>query len=144
MVCACDYRIMAEGNGRIGATELLVGVPFPALPLEILRACLSPQYFQRAVYSGETYTPQDAVRAGLIDEVSSPDSLMNCAIAKARQMSAISPRAFAITKAKMRSDAVERARRSEADTDAAVQEIWSSGETLQSIAEYLERTIRKK
>src|SRR5262249_16205419 len=39
VVCACDYRIMADGNGRIGVTELLVGVPFPATPLEILRSC---------------------------------------------------------------------------------------------------------
>src|SRR5262245_20877086 len=88
LACACDYRIMALGNGRIGATELLVGVPFPALPLEILRACVSPQYFQRAVYTGQTYAPQEAVGAGLIDEVSPPDSLMNCAVARARQMSA--------------------------------------------------------
>ena len=144
LACACDYRIMAEGNGRIGATELLVGVPFPALPLEILRACVSPQYFQRAVYTGQTYTPREAVSAGLIDEISPLDSLMNCAIERARQMAAISSRAFAITKAKMRRDALERARRSATETDAAVAEIWSAGETLQTIAAYLERTIRKK
>src|SRR5215813_2600821 len=29
LVCACDYRIMAEGSGRLGVPELLVGVAFP-------------------------------------------------------------------------------------------------------------------
>jgi hypothetical protein len=28
---------MAEGPGRTGVTELLVGVPFPAVALELLR-----------------------------------------------------------------------------------------------------------
>src|SRR5262245_5298336 len=97
LTCACDYRIMAEGNGRIGVTELLVGVPFPALPLEILRNCMAPQAFQRAVYTGQTYTPQEALAAGLIDELSPPESLLARALERARQMSDISPLAFEIT-----------------------------------------------
>src|SRR5262249_34400410 len=126
LTCACDYRIMAEGNGRIGVTELLVGVPFPALPLEILRNCVAPQCFQRAVYTGQTYTPQEAVVAGLIDEVSALESLLIRSLERARQMSAISQRAFAITKTKMRHDTLERAQRSATETDAAVGEIWAA------------------
>ena len=37
LACACDYRVMAEGKGRIGTPELSVGVPFPSMALEILR-----------------------------------------------------------------------------------------------------------
>src|SRR5262245_34803713 len=144
VVCACDYRIMADGNGRIGVTELLVGVPFPAIPLEILRSCVSPQHVQRAVYTGQTYTPQEAVAVGLIDEVSPPESLMTRALERAVQLSSLSPSAFAVTKSKMRRDALERARRSAMETDATVAEIWAAKETLQTIEEYLARTIRKK
>jgi enoyl-CoA hydratase len=144
VACACDYKIMADGNGRIGVTELLVGVPFPAIPLEILRSCVSPQHFQRAVYTGQTYTPQEAVATGLIDEVSPPESLMTRALERAGQLSSLSPSAFAVTKSNMRRDALERARRSATETDATVAEIWSTKETLQMIEEYLARTIRKK
>ena len=38
LAATCDRRIMAEGNGRIGVPELVVGVPFPALPLQIMAA----------------------------------------------------------------------------------------------------------
>ena len=34
---AADWAVMAEGPGRAGVTELLVGVPFPAVALELLR-----------------------------------------------------------------------------------------------------------
>src|SRR5215475_13662054 len=40
-VCACDYRIMAEGSARFGVPELLVGVPFPPIVLEVLRFILT-------------------------------------------------------------------------------------------------------
>ena len=37
IACAADYRMMAREPGRIGIPELLVGVPFPVVPLEIMR-----------------------------------------------------------------------------------------------------------
>jgi enoyl-CoA hydratase len=37
LACCADRRIMANVGGRIGVTELLVGVPFPALAFEIMR-----------------------------------------------------------------------------------------------------------
>ncbi len=37
LACCADRRIMAGDSGRIGVTEILVGVPFPALAFEIVR-----------------------------------------------------------------------------------------------------------
>jgi Enoyl-CoA hydratase/isomerase len=37
LFAAADWAVMAEGPGRAGVTELLVGVPFPAVALELLR-----------------------------------------------------------------------------------------------------------
>ena len=37
LACCADRRVMARDGGRIGVTELLVGVPFPALAFEIMR-----------------------------------------------------------------------------------------------------------
>ena len=37
LACCADRRIMARSGGRMGITELLVGVPFPALAFEIVR-----------------------------------------------------------------------------------------------------------
>ena len=46
ITCACDYRLMADGNGRIGVAELKVGVPFPTYALEIIRFGVAPQHLQ--------------------------------------------------------------------------------------------------
>lgn len=46
LVCACDYRIMADGPGTIGVPELHVGVPFPTIAIEIMRFVLPNNYLQ--------------------------------------------------------------------------------------------------
>ena len=62
--CA-DYRMMARGNGRIGVTELLVGLPFPALAFEVMRFVTGPRHFAELIYTGNTYLPDDALERGL-------------------------------------------------------------------------------
>ena len=45
VLAACaDRRVMAKDGGRIGVTELQVGVPFPALAFEIVRFAVPPRY----------------------------------------------------------------------------------------------------
>src|ERR1043166_7841166 len=75
LTCAADRRLMAQGQGRIGITELLVGVPFPVVALEIMRFAAAPQHFERIVYSGATFPPDTAVGLGLIDEVVAADEI---------------------------------------------------------------------
>ena len=54
LACCADYRIMAREPGRIGVPELLVGVPFPVVPLEIVRFATPPQHVQALIYRGLT------------------------------------------------------------------------------------------
>src|SRR4051794_27587744 len=49
LALASDIRLMAEGGGRIGVPELLVGVPFPAAALEIVRFAVPPDKVQSLV-----------------------------------------------------------------------------------------------
>src|SRR5262249_34374598 len=69
LVSGCDRRLMAAGGGRIGVTELPVGVPFPVSALEILRYALGTQRCREAVLAGATYEPEAAVVKGFLDEV---------------------------------------------------------------------------
>jgi enoyl-CoA hydratase len=68
LVCACDYRVMNAGHGRIGVTELLVGLPFPVTALEILRFAVGTRRLQELTHFGRTYPAAEAVGLGLIDE----------------------------------------------------------------------------
>ncbi len=62
VLAACaDRRIMAQGTGRIGVTELLVGVPFPALAFEIVRFAVPPRFLAEVTLSGATYDTDAAL-----------------------------------------------------------------------------------
>src|ERR1051326_7335712 len=59
--CCADRRIAMAGGGRIGVTELLVGVPFPPLAFEIMRFASPPRYLADGMFSGATFTPDVAL-----------------------------------------------------------------------------------
>jgi enoyl-CoA hydratase len=137
-----DYRLMAAGSARIGMPELLVGVPFPASVLEVIRFSVPPQYLQMLVYTGRTVEPQEALRLGLVDEVT--DSLEGRAEAVAAQLAAVPSDAFGLAKRQLRSRAITRAKHYANELDDDAREAWSSEATHARIREYLARTVKKK
>ncbi len=98
LACAADKRLMAREAGRIGVTELLVGVPFPAIAMEIMRCATAPQHFEDAIFSGATHLPPAAQGRGLVHEITEPEGLLDHAIAAATTLAALPPAAFALTK----------------------------------------------
>ena len=143
MVMAADYRLMAEGNGRVGVPELLVGVPFPAAALEAVRFAVSPDRVQALVYTGRTLLPAEALAYGLVDEVVDAAALLDRAREVAAQMARIPPDAFALAKRHLRAHAVERMSRMAEAADAQALAAWSSPETHAGIRDYLARTLKK-
>jgi enoyl-CoA hydratase len=143
LACAADRRLMAPDGGRIGVTELLVGVPFPGTAFEIMRHAAAPQYFEDLVFSGATYEAAAAKERGLIHEIVAPEVLMERACAEAERLAAISPAAFALTKVQSRRPAQDRLQREGTSVDAAVREIWLSPDTLARMREYVARTLKK-
>jgi enoyl-CoA hydratase len=141
LACATDRRLMAREPCRIGVTELLVGVPFPAAAMEIMRCAVSPRYFEDTVFSGATYGPEEAIERGLISEIVASDALVPRAIACAKALGDLSSPAFALTKRQTRALEFERMRR-DADYDE-VERIWTAPETLARIRDYVARTLRK-
>lgn len=143
ILAACaDRRIMAFGSGRIGVTELLVGVPFPPLAFEVVRSAVPERFLAEVTYSGATYDTDAALERGWIDETAEPDELMEDALAVAQELAELSPLAFAQTKEQIRQPARDRVAQSGA-VEKAVTEIWCAPETLARIRDYVARTLRK-
>src|SRR5262249_49948570 len=140
LLLACDVRLMADGNGKIGVPELLVGVPFPAAALEVVRFAVPRNRVQSLVYTGRTMPPQDGLAAGLLDEVVAPDQLLARAQEVARQLATIPAEAFRLTKQSLRAEALERIDRAGELYDRAMEEAWTAAETHAHIREYLQRT----
>ena len=143
LVLACDARLMAEGAGRIGVPELLVGVPFPAAALEVVRFAVPRDKVQSLIYTGRTLPQPDALTAGLIDEVVAPTQLLVRAQEVARQLAMIPPEVYRLTKQSLRAEALERIDRASELHDRAVLEVWSAAGTHTHIREYLRRTLSR-
>ncbi len=144
ILAACaDRRIMVEGAGRIGITEMLVGVPFPALAFEVVRSVVPERFLSEVTFSGATYETDAALERGWIDEVVEPEDLTEDAIAVAEELAELSPAAFAMTKQQIRMPARERLDKAGAATEAAVTDIWCASETLARIGDYVARTLKK-
>ena len=141
LACAADKRLMARDSGRIGVTELLVGVPFPPAAMEIMRCAAAPHLFADAILSGATYAPAEAVARGFIHDVVEPQALLERAVAAAKALAALPPKAFALTKRQIRAPALERMQSPE--LDAAIAQIWTAPETLARVRDYVARTLRK-
>lgn len=142
LAATCDRRIMADGNGRIGVPELAVGVPFPALPLQIMAARMPDASFRDLVMSGRTVQVDEAITLGLVDEKCGADALLDRALTAARQLASIPAEAYALTKEAFTTLILDRAA-SLSDLNARVAHAWMQPHTYDTIRAYLERTVRR-
>jgi enoyl-CoA hydratase len=141
---ACDRRVMAAGKGRIGVSELLVGVPFPAAALQILRYAVGEQTQRDLVLTGVTHEPDEALRRGLVDEVVPADQALSHAVAAAHQLGTlIPPDTFRLTKNQLRRDTMERMTRDWPAERAEVARLWSARVTDGWIRAYMERVTKR-
>lgn len=144
LALACDRRVMAEGGGKLGLTELLVGVPFPTAALEIVRFQAPGRTGQDLILSGRTMSGREALALRLVDDVVPADELLARALEAAAGYGRIARPAYALSKRQLRAPAVALVERYRAAHDAEVVAAWSSPETRAAIAHYLEQTVGKK
>ena len=143
LACACDYRVMAEGTGRIGTPELSVGVPFPSMAMEILRLVVPPHRLQAVVYQGLTCTPVDALTNGFVDELADPEVLLDRAVKVAAHLGALPRASFSLTKHLIRQPTRDRVVHYMRSIDEEVLEAWMSPAVQDAVRAYVERTLRK-
>ena len=143
LACACDYRVMAQGKGRIGVPELSIGVPFFSIALEILRLTLPAHRLQKMIYGGLTCSPDEALENGLVDELTTPEALTDQAVRIARRLGSLPPASFALTKRLIRQPSRDRMVRYMHSIDEEVLETWKSSRVLNAIDEYVELTLKK-
>jgi enoyl-CoA hydratase len=143
LACCADTRIMARDAGRMGITELLVGLPFPALAFEVMRFVAMPPDLPALLYTGETFAPPDAMDRGLIDEIVEPSALLDRAVEAAQKLAGLSPQAFELTKQQLRLDVADRMKKHGRRIDAAATKIWASPKATETIRDYVAKTLGK-
>jgi len=143
LACCADYRVLAKDAGRMGVTELLVGVPFPPFAFEVLRATTSPLHFPKFTASGETFDTEGALRCGFADQAVSAERLMDRSLEIAAQLAAIRADAFAVNKLHVRAPARQFLKNDRSGLDGKIMKVWSAPETAENIRAYVARTFKK-
>ncbi|MEC3974133.1 enoyl-CoA hydratase/isomerase family protein [Amycolatopsis sp. H20-H5] len=141
LAAACDQRVLNAAHGRVGITELLVGLPFPLAAMEILRCGFGADILPRLAYTGGTHEGAEALRLGLADELAEPDAVLGRAKELANQLALIPAEAFAHTKAQLHQPFHERIAEHRTGDDAAVERMWSSAESAASIKSYVDTVL---
>ena len=125
LALACDGRVAADGEFRIGLNEIRLGLPFPASALEIARHALPPAPLAEVLYGGGLHAPGAARARGLVDEVT-PGSAVAGARALAARLAEAPGAAFAAIKTALRAPALERAAATLDPRRRAFVEAWFS------------------
>jgi enoyl-CoA hydratase len=109
---ACDTRVGASGEYKIGANEAITGMQLPIFAMELARDRLGPQHLTRAMVQGFIYNPEGAVEAGYLDMLAEADKVEATALAVAGQLAQLPGKAYAWNKGAIRKEALDRIRAS--------------------------------
>lgn len=89
LALACDARLAAAvPDAKLGLTEARAGVAFPAGPLEVIRAELSPQLLRRLTLTSATLPPAEFRALGVLDGVVPAEDLEAAAVDAAKDLAA--------------------------------------------------------
>lgn len=101
-----DHRIGAP-KSRCQAIEVAIGMTIPISAIEIMRMRLAPAVFQRGVSMAATFTGDDAIAGGWLDEIVEADAvLLRAQEVAAEAASTLNAGAHLASKLKARSGAL--------------------------------------
>jgi enoyl-CoA hydratase len=135
-----DYRVGPTGPALFGLTEARAGIPFPAGPMIVLQAELSPHQVRRITLQARNFGPKEAAERGALDEILSPDSVLERALEVATDLATIPAEAYRRIKHQIRASAIARLQHLEATGDDPMLAGWLSPESAAAAASVLRGT----
>lgn len=139
----CDYRILADGDFRIGYNEVAVGIPMPIAILRCVARLVGPRQAERLCGAGLLISPQEAHRIGLVDELVPLDRVVERAIEWAKGMIALPPNAMSKTREAARADLVRLMEEGLATEGDLLVNNWFSDETQATLRAIVARMKKK-
>ncbi len=140
----CDYRVMADGDFKIGLNEVQVGLPLPKVIHSVLARVVGPHQAERLGVRGLLVSAGEAHRIGLVDELVVPEAVIERACEVARDFAALPPIALSRTRALARADLAACYEREERATWEAFVDDWFAPETQSALRDLVERLMKKK
>jgi enoyl-CoA hydratase len=106
LLLVSDARIGTEGAYKLGLNEVAIGIPLPMLVRRLADDRLDPRRLVEATLLAGVYDPSTAREVGYLDEVVSEAEVRPRALERAHELARLPGRAFAASKASLRSAAI--------------------------------------
>ncbi len=140
----CDYRIMAEGDYRIGLNEVSVGVTITQGIFHSYRFWLGEREAYHALLRGRLFQVDEALKVGLIDEKRPMEEVLSAADQKLSQLLRAPDYVLQDTKQVMRREWVAAV---DVDMSREIEQrsvYWMQPESRKKIGEYIAGFTGKK
>lgn len=144
LAATADFRLMAEGVGRIGLTEILVGVALPTSAFEPVRFAFGGPHLGEVLLRGQGYGAAAAATRGLVHEALAEADLLPRARALATELGSSPSHAYAKIKQALRAEARAKIRAACAGGYDRIWDGWRNPETLAAIMAYRQRVVESK
>ncbi len=125
----CDYRVLAEGNYKVGLNEVQVGLVAPMPIVRALQRLVGPRAAERHLVAGDLISPQSALDIGMVDELAPPAEVVRQALAWCRKHLQLPAHAMLASRQLARAD-LHRAFADDDNGEAFLNQ-WFSPETQQ-------------
>ncbi|HEX6929752.1 MAG TPA: enoyl-CoA hydratase/isomerase family protein [Gammaproteobacteria bacterium] len=139
----CDYRVMADGEFRIGLNEVQVGLPLPAIIHATLVRQLGPRQAERLAVPGLLIGPGEARHIGLVDVLAPVDDVVAQARAWCAQLLKLPRAAMLQTRDLARADLVALFSQLGENDYGRMTRAWFGAETQATLRALVERLKKR-
>ena len=129
LASCCDYRVMADGDFIIGLDEVPVGLIVPESIFQLYSFWLGTARAYHFLLEGRLLTPQEALEAGLVDEVVDIKRIRSAAERQLRKYTQYERNTWRRSKRNMRQALVAAFDANQDETIEAVLKQWWSPAT---------------
>lgn len=139
----CDYRVMAEGDFKIGLNEVQVGIPLPPVIHQVLRRLVGAHRAERLAVGATLLPAAEALRLGFVDELAPGDQAVTRAVEWCQRLLAFPPGAMSETRRLARADLVALFDETEGELDLMTG-FWFNPETQGALKALVEKLAKRK
>src|SRR5262245_26864585 len=143
LALTADLRLLRRG-AQIGLNEVRVGVPLPWSVALLLRATVPASALTRVALLGQNFQDEEAVAAGLADEVLEADGFEEAALSRLAELAEKDAQAVAVTKAYLRAGVLQHMQEREAAAQADFLDGWFSAPTRERMRQTVASLTKPK
>lgn len=133
LAICCDYRLMSRGDFIIGLNEIPVGIIIPESVFSLYAFWLGQRRAYQYLMEGKLLKVNEALEAGLIDEVTAPQNLMSAAEKKIKTYVQLNSVTWSQSKLNLRKELISKLNVDQTDTLNRMLEQWWAPATRKSL-----------